>query len=497
MKIRTKLIIAFMVIILAPVILSTLCGVLLSQYQFKLMEESYEIELPGYESLSDTTQLLNKVTQKVYMDITEEAKRNPGRFHDIHYLEDLNARLERKFSFLIVREGENIVFNGSKDIVLESIENLPEYDFPEEESSNVVYMGGNNKYLIKQVDFLFSDGAQGSAFILTVLGQVIPEIERLVREIIIATLIILSCTGILLIGWIYQSIVKPLKQVQEATRNIKEGNLEFTLDTRAADEIGELCRDFEEMRKRLKESAEEKLQYDKESKELISNISHDLKTPITAIKGYIEGILDGVADSPEKQEKYFRTIYNKANDMSRLIDELTFYSKIDTNRIPYTFKKININQYFRDCVDELSIELEEKNIELTYFNYADENIVIIADAEQLRKVVNNIIGNSVKYIGRKKGIINIRVKDAGDFVQVEIEDNGKGIAPRDLPYIFDRFYRTDSSRNSSQGGSGIGLSIVKKIIEDHGGRIWATSKEDTGTVMCFVFRKYQEDMKNE
>ena len=93
---------------------------------------------------------------------------------------------------------------------------------------------------------------------------------------------------------------------------------------------------------------------------------------------------------------------------------------------------------------------------------------------------------------KKKGFINIRVKDVGDFIQVEIEDNGKGIAAKDLPNIFDRFYRTDASRNSSQGGSGIGLSIVRKIIEDHGGKIWASSKLGAGTIMFFVLRKYQE-----
>ena len=243
---------------------------------------------------------------------------------------------------------------------------------------------------------------------------------------------------------------------------------------------------------RLKESAEEKIQYDKESKELISNISHDLKTPITAIKGYVEGIMDGVASSPEKLDKYIRTIYNKANDMDRLIDELTFYSKIDTNKIPYTFSKINVSQYFRDCVEEVGLDMEARGIELGYFNYVDEDVVVIADAEQMKRVINNIIGNSVKYLDKKKGIINIRIKDDGDFIQVEIEDNGKGIAAKDLPNIFDRFYRTDSSRNSSQGGSGIGLSIVRKIIEDHGGRIWATSKEGIGTEVHFVLRKYQE-----
>ena len=117
--------------------------------------------------------------------------------------------------------------------------------------------------------------------------------------------------------------------------------------------------------------------------------------------------------------------------------------------------------------------------------------------EQIRRVIHNIISNAIKYMDKPKGVIQIRVKDVGDFIQVEIEDNGKGIASKDLTYIFDRFYRTDVSRNSSKGGSGIGLSIVKKIVEEHGGKIWATSKEGTGTVMYFVIRKYQEVPVNE
>ena len=284
----------------------------------------------------------------------------------------------------------------------------------------------------------------------------------------------------------------PIKKLQVATKNIKEGNLDFTIDYDEPDEMGDLCRNFEDMRKRLKESTEEKMAAEKENRALISNIAHDLKTPITAIKGYVEGIQDGVASSPEKLNKYIRTIYNKANDMDRLIDELTFYSKIDTNKIPYNFSKINVAEYFGDCVEEVGLDMETRGIELGYFNYVDEDVVVIADAEQMKRVINNIIGNSLKYLDKKKGILNIRIKDDGDFIQVIIEDNGKGISARDLPYIFDRFYRTDSSRNSSTGGSGIGLSIVKKIIEDHGGKIWATSKEKTGTTMYFVIRKYQE-----
>lgn len=318
------------------------------------------------------------------------------------------------------------------------------------------------------------------------------QIQLLVEDMAVCIVLILAATGLSITAWIYRSIVTPICKLEEAAKNIKEGNLDFTIEADSKDEMGRLCQNFEDMRQRLKESAEEKLEAEKQNRILISNISHDLRTPITAIKGYVEGILDGVADTPEKVDKYMRTIYNKAIDMDRLINELTLYAKIDTNRIPYNFKRINAGEYFSDCIEEIGLELEAEHIGLSYFNYAGDEVEIIADPEQLKRVIDNIIGNSVKYMDKEHGLINIRIKDVGDFIQIEIEDNGKGIGQKDLPFIFDRFYRTDASRNSATGGSGIGLSIVKKIIEDHGGKIWATSKESTGTVMYFVIRKYQE-----
>lgn len=202
--------------------------------------------------------------------------------------------------------------------------------------------------------------------------------------------------------------------------------------------------------------------------------------------------MDGVADTPEKMDRYIKTIYNKANDMNRLINELTIYSGIDNNRIPYNFQRINVNEYFNDCVEEVGFDLESKRIELNFYNLVSEDTMIIADPEQLKRVINNIVGNSIKYLDKEKGTIEIRILDEIDSIRVEIEDNGRGIAAKDLSRIFERFYRTDESRNSSKGGSGIGLSIVKKIVEDHGGYIWATSKEGEGTCMHFVIRKYRE-----
>lgn len=323
------------------------------------------------------------------------------------------------------------------------------------------------------------------------------QVKLMAKDMILTATIILVFTALSVGLWIYRSIAVPLVKLKKATQNIKEGNLDFVLEVEGKDEFSQLCQDFEEMRKRLKESTEEKILMDKENKELISNISHDLKTPITAVKGYVEGIMDGVADTPEKMDRYVRTIYNKTNEMDHLINELTFYSKIDTNHIPYTFSKLNVEDYFSDCAEELGLEMETRGIELVYANYVEKDVQVIADGEQIRRVIHNIVSNAIKYMEKPKGIIQLRVKDVGDFIQVEIEDNGKGIAAKDLPYIFDRFYRTDVSRNSSKGGSGIGLSIVKKIMEDHGGKVWATSRLGIGTIMYFVLRKYQEVPMNE
>ncbi len=305
----------------------------------------------------------------------------------------------------------------------------------------------------------------------------------------IAVLVIVAFSMAL---WVYSGIIQPLEKLQRAMHEIREGNLDDALDAEDVNsEVRQLMEDFEEMRIRLKENQEEKLQADRDSKELLSNITHDLKTPITSIKGYVEGILDGVARSPEQMDRYIRTIYNKANDMDRLIDELTFYTKIDADRIPYHFEKISAREFFGDCADEVGTEMEASGFRFSYTDNVPDDVVVIADVEQMKRVINNIIGNSVKYSDKSQGEIRLKLRDDGDFVRVEISDNGRGIAREELPNIFNRFYRADSARNP-KGGSGIGLSIVKKIIEDHRGRVWARSESGKGTTIIFSLRKYAE-----
>ncbi len=488
MKLKTRLTVAFLCIVLGTVFLVTAVFLCVGMTRLRSLEEVYGGEI-SIGSILNSVQTVSESTEKVWDELEETSSQDPDRFENFNYLQNVNASLTSKLSYLLVVKDGELYYQGSADSDWEEdLDLLGSYTGAN--SSVGYYVEGSEKAMVKQVDIAFTDGTYGGAYIVTTLASVMPHLKGLIIEI--AALILLVLIGVVMAIsiWIYNSISRPISSLREAAARISAGDYDFTVESQGDDEISQLCEDFEQMRKRLQESEAQKEKYDAENRELISNISHDLKTPITTVKGYVEGIMDGVADTPEKLDHYIKTIYNKANDMDRLVNELTFYTKIDTNRIPYNFSRLTVADFFDDCAEEVSMEMEERHFRFTYMNRVSPETMIIGDAEQLKRVMDNIISNSVKYMDKAQGSIELRVLDVGDFVQVELQDNGKGIETKNLPYIFDRFYRTDASRGSSTGGSGIGLSIVKKIIEDHSGRIWATSQIGRGTTIHFVIRKY-------
>lgn len=536
MTFRKRMMVMFATVIVVPMLLFSLAFVSLGNY---LIGEKGE--LSGYTSIVGNYDTFDFDAVQAF----QMAEQNPDQLQDVKFLQEIADKIHDMNVYLVVRRGDELYYASNETLAAADLSYLPawegkqrgedpgqdrtlpgnaaEYEYrqtntesatvlpgqpgaEEEKKSglsdavqanaagslqqNQMIQAGKRSLLVRQLDFTFPDGAQGSLFmVMRIMGLIS---GKFLSGLLVSMLTILVFTAFLLTRWLESSIFTPISAINIAMNNIRDGNFTYTLSTGEEGEIGDLYRNYEDMRLRLKESADEKLEREKQNRELISNISHDLKTPITSIKGYVEGLIDGVANTPEKQEKYIRTIYNKANDMDHLIDELTLYSRFESDRIPYNFHRLNVADYFGDCVEEIGMDMEAKGIELNYTNLVSPQTKIIADPEQMKRVINNIVGNSVKYMDKEKGRIDIRILDEHDSVRIEIEDNGKGIGARDLPNIFDRFYRTDSSRNSSQGGSGIGLSIVRKIIEDHGGYIWATSREGEGTCMHFVIRKYVE-----
>ncbi|MCM1307264.1 MAG: HAMP domain-containing histidine kinase [Butyrivibrio sp.] len=490
MKLSTKLKISFCVLIVLPVFLFSAAFMGVTAFQMRELRTLYNIEDGSYDMLINSTKLLSNMCRSEYERLVEAADKMPDMLSNSGFLDTFNRELSKKSAFLIVVEDGLCTYSGS-EISSEILSRLTQIDYGENDNAGI-YLGGDYQMLIKTVSYTRSGGIEGTAYIVMQIQKIVPQLKSFVTDIAIAVILILVLVSALFNMWIYRQTVSPIKRLKLATYNIKNGNLDFDIEVKGHDEIAELCSDFDDMRRRLKENAEETVRLDAENKILISNISHDLKTPITAIKGYVEGIMDGVVDSDEKMERYIRTIYNKACDMDKLINELTFYSKIDTDRVPYNFARINVTDYFDDCTEELGVELESEGITLIYENNLAADTRIIADAEQLKRVINNIVGNSVKYMDKDDKRISLRLAEDEDYVKIDIEDNGRGISGKDIGRVFDRFYRGDASRSSAQGGSGIGLSIVRKIIDDHGGMISVESVRGEGTTMHISMLKYKE-----
>lgn len=497
LKLKAKLLTAFLVLILIPVLLIAAATGAIMNYQVNSIKEDYGVNTDVVKLVANPLQLLNRATRGVYNEIKLASEKYPNQLENQVYLKELNDRLVTKSSFLIVRKGEEYIFCGNERLTKVVEKDLPAFGNYSTEVDGGIYIGGDYSFLVKQQDFYSEDGSQGSVFVVTDVNVVMPQIKSFLVQLLTSVLLILCLTAVILVVWIYSGIVRPLNKLRRATYEIREGNLEYEIRESGDDEIGQLCSDFEEMRIRLKELIDAKLKNERDSKELLSNISHDLKTPLTAIKGYTEGIMDGVADTPEKRDRYLKTIYKKASDMHILVDELLYYTKIDADSITYNFSQIDIRDYFEDCIEEYSFDIQSQNLTLEYENHIHPGTKVIADAEQIKRVIDNIITNSIKYMSKEGGIILIQLTELNEHVKIEISDNGVGIPAKDLPHIFDRFYRADASRNSKKGGSGLGLAIAKKIIEDHGGIIWADSKEGEGTTTGFTLKKVKEDTADE
>lgn len=345
--------------------------------------------------------------------------------------------------------------------------------------------------------FLLLEIIIGYVLFYPVKGSVDHEDLEFFRSIRIYLLVgVLVLTNGVLTFLVSKSIIAPLLRLKNAANDISRGNLDTQIEvTGRKDELNELAIAFEMMRERLKEADAMQKQYEENQKELIASISHDLKTPLTSIKGYIRGISDGVANTPEKLARYLGTIEKKTDDMEDLISELLLYSKLDLPNVPYHLRVMDLASYFDDYLEELRFNLAGQPVNLCLECEPNHSYRVQADREKLNRVIGNIVQNSLKYMKEGKKELVVRLSSKEEYVTVEIQDNGTGVSPVELPHLFDRFYRTDISRNSATGGSGLGLAIVKKIIEGHGGTVWASGGDGQGLSICFTLKKGEADWK--
>lgn len=285
-------------------------------------------------------------------------------------------------------------------------------------------------------------------------------------------------------------VFKPIDQIKVGVEEISKGNYNVKVEREAGADlgfIGLLMDSFNEMAKKLQASEIVKSEYEENRKTLIANISHDLKTPMSSVQGYIEAIQDGVVTSPEKVNKYLATIYQNTVYMDKLIDDLFLFSKLDLQKLDFQFENIQIIPFMQDLMEEFQFELEEKQLNFRYDNKLESDCFISIDRKRIYQAFRNIIGNAVKYGANKDLKLSIEMERQQDgLIVIMIEDNGPGISEEKLPHIFTRFYRIDNERTKDLMSTGLGLAIAQELVQAHGGLITVTSIEEKGT--CFTIR---------
>ena len=474
MNLKKRLILANASTVVIPVMITVLIALAFLFVFGKLLGN--DISFENYQRLSQIKfELLNTETSIL--------QRTPEVVEEESFQTHLQEKLAGINGELIMIKAERVIFSSrdfSKIDVAKSLEagNLKGRGEP------VVI--GDVSYNVQLIDLKFKDGSQGSVLLLAPVDRSAVSLTTFLILIGVSFVFTFALTNIVVSYQFSRTILKPLHNLQGAAAEISRGNLDHPIVEEGDQEIQALCRDLELMRIKLKDSVHTQLKFEDNRKLLISSISHDLKTPVTSIKGYVEGILDGIANSPDKMERYLKTIAAKAHQVDQMIDDLLLYAKLDLNQIPFDFERTDIEGYLLLCLLESEPELESNHIKISFHNELLQKQYVLLDQSRMKRVIMNILDNSRKYMGKDQGEIKILLRDTFASIIIELRDNGLGISAEDLPYIFDRFYRSDVARSK---GSGLGLAIAKQIIEGHQGRVWAISHGEVGTSIMISLSK--------
>lgn len=496
LKIKTRVAVAAISGIATAIVMTAILALLLNAF----LPSFYNFASVNTKSYS----LLNQVQwSQTVSAITSELTGNNSRAQKEEQLNKIFDEAEKVNADIFIQKSNGEYFSRkSKREILEKAHNIVEFD----QTQNVNYFGdnglliishaskGNNEYTI----FITSDdySVMDTQTSTTNSAKLISTRTTFILVIIILILV-LSITVMSLIT--AQGITKPMKKLTDGIEEISKGNLDYRIDYDSTNEIGVTVKALNEMAARLKESIRQRNEIDESRKQMTAGIAHDLRTPLTSIKGYVEGLRDGIANTPEKQKEYIQTIYNSANDIERLLNELQTISLLERRSLELNKQEINLHEFLTDYVADAQFTAKKNNFEIIYKEPKDDdkNITVSLDPARFSRVLMNIISNSIKYASKaRNGKLTITLNGYDKSVIIALEDNGIGISDKNISHIFETFYRADQARTRVSDGSGIGLAVCKEIIEQHGGHIWATSTEGEGTTILISLNKIAQEVES-
>ncbi|QQC73402.1 HAMP domain-containing histidine kinase [Lactococcus garvieae] len=443
-------------------------------------------------SMLTTNQPLSEQEKQSFLTLQTLVKSSPNLLEPTlkDEAKDIIQSIEKQNINIVIRKGNNVLYH-SEELKASSLRvHMPEFD--ESNLNPTGTMDNNGRfYNYIKYSFRYEDGTFGDFLILKRQTNLF---EFFIRWGIWMILFILILSA--LIFWfiskrLSKTVIKPLVTLEKNARYLVEQNNiltenPFTDDSKGAKEVEQLKESLYQMWTDLQSARLVQKKYEENRKELIANISHDLKTPITSILGYVEGLQENIAQTPEKRALYLATIHEKSLVLNELIDELFLYSKLDMDSVNLSFSKIDFTFYIQKFESEIA---RHENVNVILQLPQDE-LPVLLDTAYFDRVMQNLIQNSFKFAQAEQQLeIILTLFKTSKGIQFIFEDNGRGISPEDLPYIFDRLYRSDKSRTSQIKGSGLGLSIVKQIVEQHQGSVHAESTLNKGTRIIIILPK--------
>jgi histidine kinase len=294
--------------------------------------------------------------------------------------------------------------------------------------------------------------------------------ESLIVAVIAATLVAMVASLIF-----SRNIVAPVRLMTTASGRIAEGHYDERVASQGSDELSQLAKSFNQMAEQLE-------QVESMRRQLIGDVAHELRTPLTSIQGSAEALMDGVL--PASDETYLQ-IHAEAERLSHLVNDLQELSRVESHAIQLDFQTVDSTALIQTVTKRLQHQFDEKRVMLT-LSLPHDPIIVLADADRTIQILTNLIGNALQYT-LKNGMVTVSIERDKYEARVSVHDTGFGIPAEHLAHIFDRFYRVDKSRSRAHGGSGIGLTIAKHLVEAHGGKIWAESAgENKGSAFIFT-----------
>lgn len=462
LNLRKKLIIYFILIVLIPIIFYIVFFNILGVY-------------------------LNNMSSVTEVDTVIEEFRNEIK-DNIEFVDSRDKFKNSIEDILTNYQGKLQIINPQNDMIIFDSTDTTDTEFNYLNLNSSSNLNTDNFSYLGEVEtdsgnYIFSLIFNRSTMFQSIQGTVL-------RYIVIGVIFSILLLGFLVFYFsriISRQILIPLEELNEATKNIAEGNLDYEIEYSGNNELGKFCEAFETMRLRLKKSLEKQSLYENNRKELIASISHDLKTPITSIQGYIEGLIDGIYKDEETFEKYLRIIRDKTLKLNHLIDDLFYYSKLELDKLNVKTKEYNSRVVFNEMLKPLKLEFEEIDQKLIV-NKPIPEVKISIDKKRIGQVIDNIIKNAREFMD-KEGVVEISFAEDGEYFSVYISDNGLGIREKDKKYIFEKFYRGEKSRSRKFGGTGLGLAICKEIIKAHQGEIGVESTRGKGSTFYFKLPK--------